>query len=428
MKGLIDMTAHPVFGPCIKSILFGTDHLTNQLGDLMDALDSHKVTDHTEAMRILQMYRERLAKRYEFSKSHRLSRMLQSVLNNISSRSVNVSLGIFNDERKSYRGSTLLPGYGSAHEFDGLPFAEFMTLNYTTFRVIRKACRATNFRPEFFEFDLRGQKTHDGMKDALAPLLLTNGELQPNFDVCIREGSMDIRILSSQNCLEFKQRPVRGQMLSIPENVCSNLYSLGMPMIDALISASFSQLHMESCSMWSGQFVAVLKALDETLKVVKLVDVAFWGDQCNLRNMGPILHCLRDELQLTTLVLDDVRAMNKDYSGYTGILLAKGRFWHGQQQIREGLNVLTGFDGHAWDADDLDDVFEDGIQYNESYLQSMEYSPDDESGMSYEHFLECKASRAESLEESKRDYAEYKVSRARAKEAMARVEAEEFGS
>ncbi|KAH0148030.1 hypothetical protein KCU67_g11626, partial [Aureobasidium melanogenum] len=184
---------------------------------------------------------------------------------------------------------------------------------------------------------------------------------------------------------------------------------------------------MESCSMWSGQFVALLKALDKTLKVVKLVDVALWGDQCNLRNMGPVLHCLRHELQLTTLVLDDVRAMNKDYSGDSGILLAKGRFWHGQEQICEGLDVLAGFDGYGWDDMDLNDYFERGIRYNESDLQSMDYSQYDDD-MTYEEFLEYKAREEERIEDQRREYKEYKVTRARAEEAMARVEAREFNS
>ncbi|KAG9517479.1 hypothetical protein KCV07_g6192, partial [Aureobasidium melanogenum] len=429
LKGLVEMTAHPVFGSCVKSVLFGTDHLTNQLVDLMDALDSHKITDPTKAMRVLQIYRERCAKWFEFSKSQELSRMLQTALSNLSSQGTNVSLGIFNDARESRRGKPekiVLRGYGSTHDYGGLPFTRFMTLNQTTLRIIRRACRVTNFRPELFELDLRGQETHDGMTHALTELLLTNGELRSNFDVCIREGDMDIRILKSQNCLELKQRPVRNQMLSIPEYVRFCLYSLGQPMLVALISASFTQLHMESCSMWSGQFVGLLKALDETLKVVKLVDVALWGDQCNLRNMEPVLHCLRHELQLTTLVLDDVRAMNKDYSGDSGILLAKGRFWHGQQQICEGLDVLAGFDGYGWDDMDLNDSFERGSD-NESDLQSMNYSQYDDD-MTYEEFLEYKAREEERIEDQRREYKEYKVTRARAEEAMARVEAREFNS
>ncbi|KEQ62709.1 uncharacterized protein M437DRAFT_48288 [Aureobasidium melanogenum CBS 110374] len=183
---------------------------------------------------------------------------------------------------------------------------------------------------------------------------------------------------------------------------------------------------MESCSIGSGQFAALLKALGKTLKVVKLTDVAFWGDQCNLRNMESILHCLRYELQLTTLVLDDVRAMNKDYSGDSGILLAKGRFWHGQKQICEGLDVLAGFGGEGWDFD-YEDSFEDRVKDREIEVGIMDYSQY-ESHMSHEEYLAYKAQEEERLEDHKKEYAEHKVNRARAKEAMARVEAGEFDS
>jgi hypothetical protein len=58
LQGLIDMTGHPVFGQCIKSIMFSTDRLTNDLVTLMAALESKQITDPAKAMDILQRYRE----------------------------------------------------------------------------------------------------------------------------------------------------------------------------------------------------------------------------------------------------------------------------------------------------------------------------------------------------------------------------------
>ncbi|CAD0109127.1 unnamed protein product [Aureobasidium uvarum] len=311
LKGLIDMTAHPIIGPCIRSILLGTVYLTDELTVLIDALESQKITEDAEAM-----------------------------------------------------------------QFGGLPFTRFVTMNQPSLlRAIRKACRRANLRPELFEFDLLGQERADGMKTVLSDLLLTDGQsqLQARLDVCIREGYMDICILPSRNRLEFKQRPVRNQMLSIPECVRFDLLSLGRPMCDAIASSSLTHLRMESCSMWSGSFVGVLKSLAWALQVVELIDVAFWGDQCNISNLDPILQCFKNDLRLHTLILDNVRAMNKDYSDDTGILFAKGRYWHGPQQIHAGLDVLTGFDGNGWDGDDMDDWFEKGIRCIEERASSEYY-------------------------------------------------------
>ncbi|KAG9564302.1 MFS general substrate transporter, partial [Aureobasidium melanogenum] len=428
MRGLIDMTAHPVFGPCVKSIMFGTDYLTNRLGALMDALESHNITDPTEAMRVLQKYREGHAKRSKFWNSHDLHRMFQIALSNLLSLGTSVSLGLYNGVQESPRNEIMLHGYGSSHEPSGLPFTEFITLDDVALRIIRKVCRVANFHPELLEFDLRGQQGGPEMGHRLSRLLLTNGQLQSTFDVCIREGCVDIRVLSSQHRLEFKQRPVSGQPLHQSEDICFHL-DLGQPMEQALLSMALTHFRMESCSMWNTDLADELRAMAGTLQVVELIDVAFWGNNSDPKTtVYPVLHCLRDDLRLRTLVLDDVRAMHKDYVEGPGLLVAKGRCWHGQQQIREGLNVLTSFDGHAWDDDDLYDHFEDGVHHKESRLQSIKYSHDDESGMTYEKFLEYKASEEQSLEDYKKEYAEYKVSRARAKEAMARVEGGEFNS
>ncbi|CAD0089119.1 unnamed protein product [Aureobasidium vineae] len=209
-------------------------------------------------------------------------------------------------------------------------------------------------------------------------------------------------------------------MLSAPEYLRFNLDSLREPMIDALSSAPFTHLRIESCSMWSDDFADVLKSLAGTLQVIELIDVASWGDQDPAHNLEPILQCLR--LRLQTLVLDDVRVTNKDYDDPPGIL------WHGQQQIHAGLDVLAGFDDNGWDYDDLDDSYEDRIRAveertsSEYYFQT--YFPDG----SHAGYSAYKGEEERSLEGSEREYAEYKASRASAKEATARVEAGDISS
>jgi hypothetical protein len=203
-------------------------------------------------------------------------------------------------------------------------------------------------------------------------------------------------------------------------------------MVEALFTAQITQFRMKSCSMWSSDFIDAFEASAGTLRVVELIDVAIWGDQDFPRTLFPVLHCLRDDLRLERLVMDDVRAMNKDYGGDydgkgPGILVVTGRFWDGQQRIREGINILTGFDDHGLDSSDLDDWFERGIRSYERQLQDMNFSET-------EHLVDDtdypggRTQLEQCLEEKKKEYAEYKVTRARVKEAMARVEAGEFST
>jgi hypothetical protein len=429
LKGLIDMTAHPVIGPCIKSIMFGTDRLTNQLEVLTAALELHRITNPARAMRILQSYRERWIEKTMFTRSPYLSRMLVTSLTNLSGYRTNVSLGIFNNDRekRSYK-EVLTYGYGSSREFGDLPFAKFLTFNLFTLGTIRSACEEANFRPEFFEFDLSGQEKYNGMEPALSKLLLRHGELRSYLDVCIREGSTDIRFLPSRNVLKFQQKCTGHEGLSAAVYQRLDLCWLGEPIMQALLAYPITQFRMESCSMWFNDLIRVLKGLAETLQVVELIDVAIWGEQNFHVTIFPVLHCIRDDLQLERLVLDDVSAANKDYGGEPpGITVVTGRCWNGQQQIREGLNVLTGFDTHGLDGDELDDWFEDGIRYNELNLQGMNV-PEDEHSTDHTKYLRERAELEKRLAKQKKKYTEYKATRAKAKEAMARVEAGEFST
>jgi hypothetical protein len=263
-------------------------------------------------------------------------------------------------------------------------------------------------------------------------LLLANGELRSDFDACIKEGSIDIRILSSRNLVEFEQRYTIPWGLSAAEYCRFELSWLGSPVVDAVFAAPITHFRMKSCSMWSSDFTEAFQALADTLRVVELVNVAIWGDQNFPRTLFPVLHCLRDDLRLERLVMDDLRAMNKDYEGDDdgkgpGILVVTGRYWDGQQRIREGINILTGFDDHGLDGSNLDDWFERGIRSYERQLQDMSRS-------ATEHLVDDtdypgdRAQLEQCLEEGKRRYAEYKVTRARVKEAMARVEAGDFST
>lgn len=330
-------------------------------------LESRNITDHTDMMRVLQLYRERWNRRSAFLTSQDLSGLLVTALMDLTLHRTSVSLGIFNDMRSGHHDEEIIPGYGSFCEYSGLPFCRFRTHNERTLESIRLACRTTNFRPKLFEFDLRGQEDHNGKKTALSRLLLTDSGLLPDIDVCIREKPVDIFMLSSFSRLEFKQRS-EGSRMFTPESICFALTSLGRRMNNALFSVPSTHLRMKSCSMRSFDFVNILERLAGTLQIVELVDVAFWCGTCTVINMCPILHSFKHDLRLRTLVLDGLRAMHKKFSDDTGILLAKGRFWHGQQQIHGGLDMISRSDGYGWDTDDYNDWFESDIR---SYEQEI---------------------------------------------------------
>jgi hypothetical protein len=442
LKGLVDMTAHPVFGPCIKSIMFSTDRPTNELDVLMDALVSHNITDHTKGMRVLRMYRERWDERSKFLDSTLFARMLVDAFRRLPSYSTSVSLGIINEVKKHRRKEVLTQGYGTSRELSGLHFARFKTANTYTFRLIRAACRFVHFRPSFYDFDLSGQGHCGGTTNAMKELLLTNGQFQEEFDVCIREGSGDFLIWSSVKHLQFKQRPVNGRMLSAAEYVRFDPpYWLDRTMGRAVLSMPFTHLHVESCSMEDRTFSFLFRELMNTLQVVEVVDVAIVGDyQLHFQIIGALC-CLKDCPNLQRLVLDDVRSIREDSdadsdadydldydAGYDGKGPGKtvitGRYWNEQQQVREGLNVLTGFGEYGLVDAEHDDWMEIRIRDIEKELQDMDH----ELLADQPEYPRIIVELEECLQRFKDSHEEYIVTRARAKEAMARFKAEEFST
>jgi hypothetical protein len=425
LKGLVDMTAHPVFGPCIKSIMFGTDRLTDQLGVLMTALESHGITDPAKSMEILQIYRERSAEQSKFLESRHLSRLLVVALSSLSSHGTSVSLGIFNDIRKYRRKEVLMHGYGFSCEYGNLPFAKFMTHNWLTLGHIRAACRNAHFRPKFLEFDLTGQEESDGMRTAIKRLMLSERQPRFNFDVCIRQGPTDIRILSSRGLVEFEQRSsIQGQ-LSAAESCEIHLSWLRSPVLDALFAVPITHFRMKSCTMWSTDIIMLLQHLAECLQVVELVDAIVMGDLRFRPVIHPVLRCLRDDMQLQRLVLNDLRAWDQEFTDPPGCTIAKQRLWNGQQQINEGLDVLIEYEYDGYDGGDCHDDFERGIRDSELELQEMNCSGD---SMKHTKYMRGRAELEGCLMRQKEEYEEYKVRRAEAKEAMARVEAGEFST
>ncbi|TIA16730.1 hypothetical protein D6C81_05869 [Aureobasidium pullulans] len=422
MNGLVELTAHPVFGPCVKSIMFSTHHLSNSMRTLLNTVRSKNLSDD-EAMKMLRLIVGRYNKHRIFAHSTVLSSMLQAAFVSLATWGTSVSLGFFDDVQPTYRGSTMLHGFGFTDAYQGLPFLNLTPSYQSARQFIASACRATNFRVASLMVDLHGQQDHNGMRESLLSLLLSDGRLQ-NINYWIKMGSVDIGILSSQNRLEFKQITEFDGWLSVAENCRFELISLGKPMRVALFSWPFAVLHMESCSTYVDALLYILQSLADNLRVVELIEVAVWGEQNPGDGIDSLLSCLRDDMQLQTLVLDEFRAMNKDYSGDTGIDVAIGRSWHGQAQICQGLSVFIDFGTDSWDGDDLDDYLLYGLHSKEEEERFQKRDDlEAKRWMEPNQYLEHEADRDRRKEERIQEFKKYRIKRDSAQAAMAAVEA-----
>ncbi|THY24932.1 hypothetical protein D6D01_05261 [Aureobasidium pullulans] len=350
MQGLVDLTAHPVFGPCVKEIMFGTHRVTNNLHTLLNRIEKSGITDNDKAMEVLRLFDENWTRRSDFE-IRRLEPMLSKALCNLQKWGSGVILGVFDDiqldpQRKA---AYLVRAYGLALEYVGLPFRSMVVSENTALQVIRNVCRNVNFQPKSVDLYLHGEEIDPENEEALSPFILDNGQLRPEIDACLEDTFTHIGIVSSQRRLDFRQGTRFGESPSRGENRNVSLHSFAKPMRDAILSAPYRHLRIESCAVKINELIHILRAYAGTLRVVELIGVYLWVvDKYDAgRCINRVLQCLKDDVQLERLVLDNVRAMHIDY--YDGVLVAKGRSWHGQQRIQRTLAVLIGYGMDGWD-------------------------------------------------------------------------------
>ncbi|KAH0028825.1 hypothetical protein KCU78_g3502, partial [Aureobasidium melanogenum] len=344
IRGLVDMTAHPVIGPRVKSII--------------------NITDNAKAMEVLRMYDERRTERSDFQSNH-LRWLLREAIANLVHWATRITIGTFDDIQLGLQKKARhLRGYGSGREIKDLPFVRMIPLPKVSLQIIRDASRFITFFPERLVLNLRSEGTDIDTENALCDFMLAgNGQLRPTVDAIIIARYTYIAILSSQGCLTLRRKETTAQDLPEPVYCGVSLDVFDPPMRNAILSAPFRRLNLRSCKIEIRELVMVLQAFAATLQVVDMADVHFWiQDKSQAgRCVRPVLCCLRDELRLRKLILNDIRAMHIDYGD--GIIIAKDRTWHSQQTIRQVLDVFVEHDMYAWDfswKDDSGDENEDG--------------------------------------------------------------------
>ncbi|KEQ87490.1 hypothetical protein M438DRAFT_290090, partial [Aureobasidium pullulans EXF-150] len=159
MQGLVDLTAHPVFGPCVREIMFGTHRVTNNLRTLLNHIEMLGITDNDRAMEVLRLFDEKWTRRSDFE-TRLLELMLGEALCNLQMWGSGVILGVFDDiqldpQRKA---AHLLGAYGSALEYASLPFRSMVVSENTALQVIRNVCRNVNFQPKSVGLYLHGEE------------------------------------------------------------------------------------------------------------------------------------------------------------------------------------------------------------------------------------------------------------------------------
>ncbi|THW74914.1 hypothetical protein D6D18_10049, partial [Aureobasidium pullulans] len=187
MQGLVDLTVHPVFSPCVRSLSFGVCRLE------MPKYGSAS----TDASR--QKLSELVDKNNDFVHSGTHMLMLVQALQNLKAHgNLQVSLGIFDDTNKDYYGEPFYKGYG--YDAAYTTFSPTSCEGGNTLVAVINATIMSNYLP----VGLQIKTTTDAdilpelMEDPVVYEYLTtsSGSLNPKMDICIdtREGGDECRL------------------------------------------------------------------------------------------------------------------------------------------------------------------------------------------------------------------------------------------
>ncbi|THX75170.1 hypothetical protein D6D04_07538 [Aureobasidium pullulans] len=396
MQGLVDLTAHKVFAPHIKKILFGSGrlsiypscpHWTTE--DEMDA----------EALRLRQLYVAAAKKQEAFIDSKQHIRMMHAALRNlkkyIGKKKYNnrVTLGIFDvaGEIATSKGSHYchhsVTYFRTAYGFDkflgelsefqkwgeaGLDPVEEWYLNpLDTTRDIRQACNKANFEWNSMELDCiwhqsfpfastNGWFTVDDGCSSQAHVHLAIGMLDHeeygDADLCVKVSrgyESELRILTKNRRLEFRVKAGDTKDESAFRGVSEEYGKISKDFGKDV----FQELRLQDCVVGLRRLCNFFVAHAKTLRRVELVNVRLdvtdrWAtEDCASGTPLTLLKCIREKLKLDSLVCNNLRCNTSEEifpsNEYTTFI--KGPVeWNGTRNITETMNVLIGSDNKDW--------------------------------------------------------------------------------
>ncbi|TIA45604.1 hypothetical protein D6C79_05591 [Aureobasidium pullulans] len=187
MQGLVDLTVHPVFSPCVRSLSFGICRLE---------MPKYEPAS-TDASR--QKLSELVDKNNDFVHSGTHMLMLVQALQNLKAHgNLQVSLGIFDDTNKHHYGEPLYKGYG--HDAAYTTFSPTSCEGRNTLVAVINATIMSNYRPVGLQIKLTidADILPELMEDPVVYEYLTtsSGSLNPKMDICIdaRKGGDECRL------------------------------------------------------------------------------------------------------------------------------------------------------------------------------------------------------------------------------------------
>ncbi|TIA39331.1 hypothetical protein D6C78_03387 [Aureobasidium pullulans] len=333
MQGLVDLTVHPVFSPCVRSLSFGICRLE------MPKYESASI----DASR--QKLSELVDKNNDFVHSGTHMLMLVQALQNLKAHgNLQVSLGIFDDTNKHHYGEPLYKGYG--HDAAYTTFSPTSCEGRNTLVAVINATIMSNYRPVGLQIMLKldADMLPELMEDPVVDEYLTtcSGSLSPRMDICIdtRGGGDECRlyVATKASRLEVVNHSL-GDKWTLSEESAYGRFFHALKQ-----TAIISVIIKDSETSMSG-FSDFLRGWESSLRHLVLSNLQVYENfdgNHELTSALVFFRYIRDNLSLNILEMKQVSIETE--RGATEIpILQETISWSGRHEIREGLDSIIAY-------------------------------------------------------------------------------------
>ncbi|THY31203.1 hypothetical protein D6D00_02344 [Aureobasidium pullulans] len=334
LQGLVNLTTHPDFSPCVRSLSFGTHRLEGRTLSLQ--------TDGEEQR--LEMLAK---KQHDFTQSGAHVVMLVQALQNLTShRNSQVTLGIHEDVEEG-AGVPYQRGYGFDTAYDG--FLPELCEGTNTLAAVINATTVASFIPVGLHIAISDSITllYELMSSPVVRLFMTGTEdtLDHKLDICIvTRGDGDecrFKIAAEGSRVEVVRHNLEAYLdkwTVLDAHAYANVYH-------ALEKAPVGSLTIENCETSMPGFSDSLRGWGTSLRHLSLSSLVIYHaiDGSDKRTHAlKFFRYIRDDLNLSILEMEDISM--EVPGGVDEIPALQDKVsWSGQDEIREGLDAIVAY-------------------------------------------------------------------------------------
>ncbi|KAH0384574.1 hypothetical protein KCU92_g4272, partial [Aureobasidium melanogenum] len=386
LKALIDLTGHPVFGPCVRKIHLNSFDFSDNIENWLKTSD--KTLSKARRKKLWRQIQNAKQKLSTLHKTMRSIMLLTWTLSNLKRHGQQITFGIFDDVIVDGKNDFLRKAYGF-NEFWGdirpeidLTHEQWVPGSELTFMLLEKAIDLSGFPTSPWELDLYtsiNNPISDLDQLLNASLMTRDGKLKSNVNIYIKAGmewrfrffrpdvSYDRFIFDFQGTTIITREEVEVEPEFIPQvdtpadaeprynygfGTCSLYFQRVLGQVqEAIAKANLSEIRISSCATRAPYLAHTICELGkENLERLVLVDIHVFAkgsrgfvDEKNAA--WPYLSIFRDLLvqdcpNLRSLVMERVVFQADNKPGCRSVIVNERREWKGVSQVFSGLALL----------------------------------------------------------------------------------------